>query len=609
MSFLTKFSRNDIFLFLCTTLITAAIMWEFGATFNKITRLPLPDSLKGELRAISNEEIMSNLDSFSSASLSDNGKRALIFSKSNGFTTVSLWEENLGLTPISLELDAVGLGIISGDGQRAVLFAKERSKLDSEVKVYLWEEGFSVSRLVEDSFVGEWEASINKYGNRVFLYAKDNKAYSLTSSMKKNTLPLLIEILSRKSTNQSQIKSTLTPISTRRITLDSVIQKAILSDGQLISLNSTASAPSSLNISRVNVAQPAILDDIDADRGSDILVFRPTLDLPLWRFFSLSGTNGPTAQTALYDGIMGSYRVGDNRGIPVTGDYNGDGFLDLALYIPELGSLWLEPKGNWLVYLSKPYDQGTNWLYSKIEPTEEELQFHWGNDNAKAVPADYDGDGKTDIAVYSPNSGSWSIMLSKYGFNETKAALKSKHFGIYTLFGNYHDIPVPADYNGDKASDLILWREPKDNSSDGQWFIKYMKDGQLSKKQARVIKFGLQGDIPIPADYNCDGKAELAVYRSSSKKWIIRYNKDNIVEIPFGFDESEPLIGDYDADGCIDIGMYSPKAYFHYQIFPLRFSEEARKLIPADRNIISQYTFGSEDEIPTQVLLRKHQRR
>jgi protocatechuate 3,4-dioxygenase beta subunit len=265
---------------------------------------------------------------------------------------------------------------------------------------------------------------------------------------------------------------------------------------------------------------------------------------------------GSAGEGALYEVVFGL-----EGAVPVTGDFNGDGVSELALYY----------EGEWLIDINGNGEWDADDLWAEL-----------GDQQDQPITGDWDGDGKTDIGIYGPTwAGDGEAILEEPGLpdldNPTKAIPKNvppETFRAATdrlramqmtaqgpiredvidhvfNYGRPDDHAITGDFNGDGIDTIGVFRH-------GQWRLDENGDGQFDDRDV-VVNFGEVGDRPVVIDHNGNGVDELAVYRDG--RFIIDANgnrtmDDGDLTIEIGQAGDVPVSGDFDGDGAEDPGVY-----------------------------------------------------
>ena len=207
--------------------------------------------------------------------------------------------------------------------------------------------------------------------------------------------------------------------------------------------------------------------------------------------------------------------------------------------------------------------------------------FGYGFPGGTQLSCDFDGDGRSDLALFA--NGVWYVRTSlsagaatsTFAFGAAgdtpvcgdwtgsgRAGVGVYRPGVFLLrdtagnggvdhtvgFGDPGDLPALARWGGGATTTLAIYRP-----STLAW---YASTRPLTASADLSFSYGFPGGIPVPADYTGSGSAQPGLFADGT--WYLRSTAttgraDNT--FGFGSPGDEPVFGDWNGDRRADVGV------------------------------------------------------
>ncbi len=226
------------------------------------------------------------------------------------------------------------------------------------------------------------------------------------------------------------------------------------------------------------------------------------------------------------------------------GDFNGDGKSDLVVSDGQSNVI--------SVYLRNATNTG---FQAKID-------YATGAKPQSVTVGDFNGDGKTDIAVANKDGDTVSVFLrnaTNTGFDKQTDLLASEDPNKSAP----ESITV-GDFNGDGKTDIALANKDADRVS------VYLRNADNTGFDARSdYAVGSKPDSVSVGDFNNDGKLDMAVANKygNSVSVLLRnanntgFDSQFVLDTGAGSSPESVTVGDFNNDGKADIAVANAKSY------------------------------------------------
>lgn len=227
-----------------------------------------------------------------------------------------------------------------------------------------------------------------------------------------------------------------------------------------------------------------VVGDFNGDHADDIAWLKD--DGSVW-VVAAAGQTGFSAASP-----WGSFSTTTTWQSPTSGDFNGDGRIDITARDAQTGR-WHVLSSTGTAF-TQPRDFGA-WA----------TRVTWG----PVVTGDFDGNAKTDLAARDPATGVWWISRST-GTGFVTTPFRGLVKGLWNT-------PLVGDFNGDGRTDLAAR-----NQESGVWrvFLSRGTDFDAGKVFGSWTT-GIDWHDMLVGDFDADGRSDIAARNPHNGKWIV----------------------------------------------------------------------------------------